>query len=123
MRLIVVLVVTEAGWMAFDGVRALTVGDYVRPAEGEYAGQLGPWSKVVETVGIDPESTLMKLIFVTYGFAWLLSLIAFIRERPRSWWLILAFAVGSLWYFFIGTGTSVLIIGLLMAPSVRAIGT
>jgi hypothetical protein len=40
---VLVLALTEGGWMAYDGGRALLVGDYVTPSTGEYAGQLGPW--------------------------------------------------------------------------------
>ena len=61
--IIVLLAVTEAGWMTFDGLRALVVGDYVTPKTGEWAGQLGPWSRLVSAVGIEPRSTLMKCIF------------------------------------------------------------
>ena len=60
---IVVFALINAGYMTFDGARALIVGDYLRPASGEYAGQLGPWSKLVSMIGIDPESTLMKSVF------------------------------------------------------------
>ena len=51
------------------------VGDYVRPQSGEYAGQLGPWTKVVEAAGIEPESPVMKGIFVTQGVLGLLALV------------------------------------------------
>ena len=68
---IVALGLIEGCWMAFDGTRALTLGDYVTPSRGTYAGQLGPWHHVVSTVGIPPRSAAMKLIFVAYGVAWL----------------------------------------------------
>ncbi|MGH9904860.1 MAG: hypothetical protein ACRD8U_04645 [Pyrinomonadaceae bacterium] len=42
--IIIVLAVLQAGWMTFDGARALIVGDYVTATSGEYAGQLGPWA-------------------------------------------------------------------------------
>lgn len=61
--MIAALALFEAGWMAFDGVRALATGDYVTPSSGPYAGQLGPWSQVVSAVGIPPRSTAMKAIF------------------------------------------------------------
>ena len=32
----------EAGWMVFDGTRALVVGDYVTPSSEEHAGEPGP---------------------------------------------------------------------------------
>jgi len=38
------LAAVEAGWMLFDGSRALIVGDYVTAKSGPYAGQLGPWT-------------------------------------------------------------------------------
>jgi hypothetical protein len=44
---------------AYDGSRALIVGDYVTPKSGAYAGQLGPWAKLVAAVGIEPRSTVM----------------------------------------------------------------
>jgi hypothetical protein len=40
--IIVLLVAFTAGWMLFDGTRALIVGDYVTPKTGKYAGRLGP---------------------------------------------------------------------------------
>jgi hypothetical protein len=48
----------EAGYMVFDGIHALTRGDYVTAAAGDYAGQLGPWATIVAAVGIDPRSSL-----------------------------------------------------------------
>ncbi len=53
------LAALEAGWMMFDGMRALIVGDYVTPKKGPYAGQLGPWSKLVSAIGLAPRSTLI----------------------------------------------------------------
>jgi hypothetical protein len=34
-------------WLLFDGFRALATGHYTTPASGPYAGQLGPWSRLV----------------------------------------------------------------------------
>ena len=62
--IIVIVVTFTAGWMLFDGMRALIIGDYVTPKSGEYSGQLGPWSNLVKAIGNEPHSTLMKLIFV-----------------------------------------------------------
>ncbi len=81
--IIVVLALTEAGWMAFDGMRALLVGDYVTPRSGPHAGQLGPWQNIVSAIGIAPRSTLMKTIFVIYGVVWLVIIAAFARNA--SW--------------------------------------
>lgn len=65
--LIISLAVIEGAWMTYDGARALRVGDYVTPRSGAYAGQLGPWHRVVSAAGIAPRSNLMKIIVVVYG--------------------------------------------------------
>ncbi len=39
--LIILPAIINFGVMAFDGIRGLTVGDYVRPKNEPYAGQLG----------------------------------------------------------------------------------
>lgn len=55
---IALLIAVTAGYMLFDGIHALTIGNYVTPSDGEYAGQLGPWAGLVSSVGIDPNSFL-----------------------------------------------------------------
>lgn len=117
--LVVLLAAAEAGWMLFDGLRALLVGDYVTPSEGPYAGRLGPWASLVEAVGIEPSSTLMKLIFVGYGAVWLVIVAGFVARRRWAWRAMLIAAVCSLWYLVVGTVVSVLIIGLLLVPAIR----
>ena len=119
--LIVVLALSEAGWMTFDGLRALTVGDYVTPKEGPYAGQLGPLSKLVSTIGIEPRSTGMKTTFATFGIVWLVIIVAFALGKTWAWWAMLGAAIGSLWYLPIGTATSVVIIALLFVPAVKKV--
>lgn len=47
------LLTINACWMVFDGSRALLLGDYVTPAAGPYAGELGPWADVMRAIGID----------------------------------------------------------------------
>jgi hypothetical protein len=125
--IVLVLAVAAAGWMLFDGMRALVVGDYVTPASGPYAGQLGPWASLLETLGIDPRATAMKLFFVSYGAAWLGVTVAFARRMPWAWWGMIVFAAASLWYLVIGTVSSVVQIALLLvmrarsAPDVRPV--
>ena len=111
---LIVCVVVEAGWMAFDGGRALVVGDYVTPKSGEYAGELGPWSKVVRAVGIQPRSTLMKSIFFVYGVLWLVMAGAYVIGVSWSWWGMLLLAAGALWYLPFGTLLSVVQLVLLV---------
>jgi hypothetical protein len=116
---IIVLAILEAGWMAFDGVRALVVGDYVTPQTGPHTGQLGPWSIIVSAVGIEPRSTLMKTIFAGYGAAWLTFIGCFIYRLSWAWWAMLFAAACSLWYVPIGTLASLVQIILLHFPTVR----
>ena len=54
------------------GHRAFIVGDDVTPRSGPYAGQLGPWSRVVSAARIEPRPSPMKSIFVVCGAALLL---------------------------------------------------
>ena len=112
--LVIGLAIIEAGWMTFDGSRALVVGDYITPRTGAHAGELGPWHHVVEAVGIEPRSTLMKTIFVAYGFAWLMVIVGFVRRLPWAPTAMLVAAVGALWYLPVGTVLSIAqIAGLL----------
>jgi hypothetical protein len=111
---IVALSCFEAGWMLFDGTRALIVGDYVTPSTGEHAGRLGPWTGIVAAVGIEPRSTLMKLVFVVYGAAWLAAVACFALDHRWAREAMLVAAVGSLWYLWVGTVTSAIVIVLLL---------
>jgi len=112
--LVIALASLEAGWMVFDGSRALTVGDYVTPKSGAYAGQLRPWTKLVSAVGIDPRSTQMKMIFVCYGLIWLVIIASFIMRLSWSPWAMLIAAAGALWFLSFGTISSVIQIVLLL---------
>lgn len=117
---IVFLAVAEAGWMAFDGTRALITGDYVTPSSGEYAGQLGPWARVVSAVGLAPRSTLMKMIFVIYGVAWLgITAVFAFGNAPWTWAAMFVAALLSLWYVPIGTALGVLQLILLLVTRLR----
>lgn len=116
---VVSLAVIEGGWLAFDGAHALTKGDYVTPNSGEHAGQLGPWSKLVSAVGIEPRSTTMKLIHVVIGVTWLVVIVCFIMGVSWSRWAMLACAAAGLWYLPFGTLLSIIQIILLMLPALR----
>lgn len=110
------------GWLAFDGGRALVLGDYVTPSSGAYAGQLGPWASVVSAVGIEPRSTAMKLIHVVLGGAWLLAMVGFAAGASWARSGLLACAGASLWYLPFGTLLSLVEIGLLFLPALRSPG-
>ncbi|HWP39920.1 MAG TPA: hypothetical protein VNL70_03260 [Tepidisphaeraceae bacterium] len=112
----------EGGWLAFDGGRALVVGDYVTPSSGTHAGRLGRWSKLVSAVGIDPRSTLMKSIHLLLGLAWLVVMVGFVLRLAWTWWGMLACAIAALWYLPFGTLLSVIQIVLLLLPQLRVPG-
>jgi hypothetical protein len=117
--LILVFTIVEAGWLAFDGTRALMVGDFITPKSGPYAGQVGPWRHLVQRVGLDPRGTPMKAIFTVYGWAWLLVGIAFAAGAPWSWGAMLVAAAGSLWFLPFGTLCSLAQIVLLVGLRAR----
>ena len=110
---IVILVAFTAGWMLFDGSRALIAGDYTTPSSGEYAGQLGPWSNFVKAVGIEPRSTLMKSIFVGYGLAALVVLACFVFGLSWARMALIIVCVLGLWFLPIGTITNLIALTLL----------
>jgi len=114
-RAIVSLILITAGWMLFDGARALIVGDYVTPQAGDYAGQLGLWAVLVAAVGIEPRSTLMKLIFVGYGLTGLVLAVCFARGMAWARAALMAACVLGLWYAPFGTLTNVISLILLAA--------
>ena len=110
---VVLLVLLTAGWMLFDGTRALIRGDYVTPKAGEYAGQLGPWSNIVTVIGIEPRSTLMKSIFVLYGLLALGIAIGFAFGFPWARGAMIVVCILGLWYLPIGTITNLIALILL----------
>jgi hypothetical protein len=112
---ILFLVLIEAGWMAFDGIRALIVGDFITPKTGSSAGQLGPWRHLVQRVGLNPRGTPMKLVFAVYGLTWLTLGIGFLRGASWGWSAMLFAAIGALWFLPIGTLFSLIQITLLLA--------
>jgi hypothetical protein len=116
---VVVLAVVEFGWMAFDGGRALIVGDYVTAASGQHAGELGPWARVVSAVGIEPRSTLMKTIHVALGLTSLGITACFAMGLPWAWSGMRVCAVLGLWYLPFGTVLGIVQILLLSAVRTR----
>lgn len=115
LRIIILLLSTlNAGYMAFDGARALLLGDYLRPQSGEYAGQLGPWADVVTAIGINPMGMFMKGLFLMLGLFGLLSVFFFIQNSRRGWKWLMAFSTLTLWNLMFGTMSSTIVILLLI---------
>ena len=118
MKLIVaVLAVLLGGWLLVDGVKALTQGDYTTAKSGPYAGQLGPWSKIVTAMGIDPRGTPMKIAHVILGALWLLGCAALFMQVPMGRFILIGAAIGSLWYVPFGTVIGLAEICLLFSPA------
>lgn len=111
---VIILAMLNFGFMAFDGGRALVKGDYIRPASGAHAGQLGPWSKLAEKAGINPESGAMKTISLLWGISGIIITLCYAFSIEWSWKTILIFNILSLWYLFAGTISSLIQIVLLI---------
>lgn len=120
-RVVVALLVVVGGYMVFDGVRALTVGDYLTPSSGEYAGQLGPWSGLVDAVGIPPRSTPMKVAFVVFGAFHLGAAAHLARSPVAGRRTALLAALSGLWYLPFGTAADA-IAALLLTTTARRRG-
>jgi hypothetical protein len=112
--IIVFLAILNFGFMTFDGSRALIKGDYIRPQSGEHAGQLGLWSRLVKAIGINPESTTMKSIFLVWGLAGLIITICYILNISWARNGLIVMNILSLWYLVPGTISSVIQIILLL---------
>ena len=117
---VVFLAVMNFGYMAFDGGRALVTGDYIRPRSGAYAGQLGPWTKIVIKAGIEPESITMKVIFLVWGLTGLAITAGFILKMHWATNGLIIINILSLWYLIPGTISSTLQIVLLLVK--RSLG-
>ena len=115
---VVLLGVMNFGYMAFDGGRALVKGDYIRPKSGAYAGKLGPWTKIVIKAGINPESTAMKVIFLSWGLIGLAITIGFILKMHWAANGLILINILSLWYLIPGTISSAFVdMGMVAFPA------
>lgn len=119
---IVVVALIVGGWMFFDGARALVTGSYTTPGSGAYAGQLGPWARLVESAGLDPRGLALKLAHVILGASWLAFGLLVFRGVSFAWWFLLATAILSLWYLPFGTIAGAVVVVALLLPSIRSAG-
>jgi hypothetical protein len=110
---VIALMALEGGWMLFDGSRALIVGDYVTPASGQYADQLGPWSNLAKAVRIEPRSTLMKSIYAGYGLLALPMSVCLALRLSWAWWGMVVVSILGLWYLPVGTVVNLIVLVLL----------
>jgi hypothetical protein len=117
--IVLALALLQGAWLVFDGGRALIVGDYVTPRSGPRAGQLGPWSRIVSALGLEPRGTFIKCLHLILGIAWLISLLVFGLRPVPGWWAVLFCAVATLWYLPVGTVLSLIVLVLLLTPQLR----
>jgi len=111
--LITLLILINAGYMAFDGIHAFSTGDYVTPKSGPRAGKLGPWSKVIQAIGLDPRSNLVKSLLIFQGLVTLALLACYLFRLPWAANALKVAAVAGLWYLPVGTVINVLVLVLL----------
>ena len=97
-------------WMTFDATRALVTGDYVTPATGGYAGQLGPWAALLTECGIEPRSTGVKWTLALLGAAAVLVAIPAWRGSRRAWRTLPVVALLQIWYLPTGTIASLTVL-------------
>jgi hypothetical protein len=115
-HLIAALILFNAGYMVFDGIHAFVTGDYVTPKSGANAGQLGPWSKIVQATGLNPRSNLVKGFLVLQGMITLALLACYLLRWPWAPMALKLAAVAGLWYFPAGTAINILVLVLLFTP-------
>lgn len=111
--IIILLIALNAGWMLYDGIHALTIGDYIVADTGDYAGQLGPWSRLVKAIGLEPRSSTVKMIFVLYGIAALSATIYYALGLSWSQPALFAVCVLGLWNLPVGTVANIISLMLL----------
>lgn len=112
---VIIIAFVVGSWLAFDGIHALTKGDYVTTRTGE----LGPWARIVSRVGIGPRSNAMKLAHVVLGIAWLTAMALHLARVPGARPALLCCSVLTLWYLPLGTMLSTAEIVLLIISSLR----
>ena len=93
-------------WLVFDGFHVFIKGKYFGPPEP------GPWSKVVEWVGINPFQ--LGLPFILLGMLWLVSLGLFYKRHSSATGLLAVVSIATIWYFPFGTVISGVILAILV---------
>ena len=112
---ILALALFQAGWIAFDGARALATGAYLKPKIGSYGGRMGAWTRVAWAAGVSPRSPRVKVLLLAYGLLWVGAAAAFARGALWSWWPMILAAIGALWYSLLAIPLSLAQMVLLLA--------
>lgn len=104
LRLLLALAV--GGYMLIDGM-------YARVNDRYIGSDVGPWSFLVRSVGIDPRSYTMNDIFIFFGICWIGAMLFYLFRRRFA---IFGMAIASLWFVPIGGILSLVIIGTYLRP-------
>ena len=112
--IVVALATFVAGWLVFDHMHGVLTGDYVTPNSGAHAGQLGPWPKLPEALGIDHRSQGMMAFHISFGTAWPVTVLGFVWGKTWGERAVWIFAVAGMWNAPVGTVLGVIQIGLLL---------
>jgi len=99
----------NGAWMLWDANHRLTSGDYYR-----FEGQLGPWAKIVEAIGLDPLGDTMLTIFFIYGVAWIAATILLILTKPPTRRPLMILPILTIWYLSAFTIPALVISPLLL---------
>src|SRR2546428_12284832 len=89
------LAIINGGYLVIDAIHRFVVGDFLR-----IGGQLGPWAVLVGAVRLDPLA--MGPVFLVIGGAQVAGATLLLLPRPWGGSLVLALAVGALWYLRLG---------------------
>ncbi|TMQ02981.1 MAG: hypothetical protein E6J91_49040 [Deltaproteobacteria bacterium] len=115
---IIVLAALLGAWLVFDGIRALTAGDFTTARSGPYAGRLGPWADLLRAIGIEPRHAAVKLAHVLLGVCWLATAIGLLLHAPWARIAVIGVGAASLWYLPFGTvlGAAEIVIAAMFLP-------
>lgn len=116
------LALIGGGYMVTDAIHRFVLGDFFR-----LGGQLGPWTVLVSGFGIDPLA--MGPVFLIVGVVQIVAALLLLLQRRWGDVLVLALAVGTLWYLIFGTISSAVQIAFILAsrrgrspPQVAVVG-
>ena len=101
------LALIDGGHMVVDSIHRFVLGDFFR-----IGGQLGPWTAILTPLGVDPLA--MGPVFLVIGVAQTGAATALLLSHRLAYPLVLAMAVGTLWYLVFGTLSSGIQILLLL---------
>lgn len=120
-------------WYVWDAIHCLTTGRFVSrvlteaqaavaegvvvPLEDGTLVEYGPWALAFTSLGLHPN--LAAPLFLVVGLLGFFGLGLFLARRPLGWTLLLAFAIASLAYAYLGTLIAALLVVVLLLPGTR----